>query len=160
MIARARTVNAILAQGHLSQPVQKSELRRGDRVVVATENSVYCINVLGDSTYSVWGGWFDRQGVSPIRLSISGCTWGGSVIKQDIVAACGLRLEFGNRVVTSRIQAIRVIRRKAHGRPAPPARRQPRAPRGLLRRGLHHLHPRMSGFRSRRFASRTGGRGF
>jgi hypothetical protein len=113
MIARARTVNAILAQGHISRPVQKSELRRGDRVVVATENSVYCINVLGDSTYSVWGGWFDRQGVSPIRLSISGCTWGGSVIKQDIVAACGLRLEFGNRVVTSRIQAIRVIRRKA-----------------------------------------------
>ena len=112
MIARARTVNAILAHGRLSQPVQKSELRRGDRVVVATENSVYCINVLGDSTYSVWGGWFDRQGVSPVRLSISGCTWGGSVIKQDIVAACGLRLEFGNRVVTSRIQAIRVIRRK------------------------------------------------
>jgi hypothetical protein len=110
MIARARTVNAILEQGRLSQPVQKSELRRGDRVVVATENSVYCINVLGDSTYSVWGGWFDRQGVSPVRLSISGCTWGGSVIKHDIVAACGLRLEFGNRVVTSRIQAIRVIR--------------------------------------------------
>jgi hypothetical protein len=112
MIARARTVNAILEQGRLSQPVQKSELRRGDRVVVATENSVYCINVLGDSTYSVWGGWFDRQGVSPVRLSISGCTWGGSVIKHDIVAACGLRLEFGNRVVTSRIQAIHVIRGK------------------------------------------------
>ena len=110
MIARARTVNAILDQGRLSQPVQKSELRRGDRVVVATENSVYCISVLGDSTYSVWGGWFDRQGVSPVRLSISGCTWGGSVIKHDIVAACGLRLEFGNRVVTSRIRAVRVIR--------------------------------------------------
>ena len=110
MIARARTVNAILEHGRLSEPVQKSELHRGDRVVVATENSVYCINVLGDSTYSVWGGWFDRQGVSPVRLSISGCTWGGSVIKHDIVAARGLRLEFGNRVVTSRIRAIRVIR--------------------------------------------------
>jgi hypothetical protein len=110
MIARARTVNAILEHGRLSEPVQKSELHRGDRVVVATENSVYCINVLGDSTYSVWGGWFDRQGVSPVRLSISGCTWGGSVIKHDIVAARGLRLEFGNRVVTSRIRAVRVIR--------------------------------------------------
>lgn len=128
MIARARTVNAILAKGGLSQPVQKSELRRGDRVVVATENSVYCINVLGDSTYSVWGGWFDRQGVSPIRLSISGCTWGGSVIKQDIVAACGLRLEFGNRVVTSRIQAIRVIRRK----PTDDQRLRPASSRELL----------------------------
>lgn len=113
MIARARTVNAILEQGRLSQPVQKSELRRGDRVVVATENSVYCINVLGDSTYSVWGGWFDRQGVSPVRLSISGCTWGGSVIKNDIVAAPGLHLEFGNRVVTSRIREVYLIRRGA-----------------------------------------------
>ena len=110
MIARARTMNAIVENGRLTQPVQKSELRRGDRVVVATENSVYCISVLGDSTYSVWGGWFDRQGVSPVWLSISGCTWGGSVIKHDIVAACGLRLEFSNRVVTSRIRAIRVIR--------------------------------------------------
>ncbi len=110
MIARARTMNAIVENGRLTEPVQKSELRRGDRVVVATENSVYCISVLGDSTYSVWGGWFDRQGVSPVRLSISGCTWGGSVIKHDIVAACGLRLEFSNRVVTSRIRAVRVIR--------------------------------------------------
>lgn len=110
MIVRARTVNAILEQGSVSRPVQKSELRPGDRVVVATENSVYCISVLGDSTYSVWGGWFDRQGVSPVRLSIAGCTWGGSVIKHDIVAARGLRLEFGNRVVTSRIREIRVIR--------------------------------------------------
>jgi hypothetical protein len=126
MIARARTVNAILEQGRLSQPVQKSELRRGDRVVVATENSVYCISVLGDSTYSVWGGWFDRQGVSPIRLSISGCTWGGSVIKHDIIAACGLRLEFGNRVVTSRIRGIRVIRRKVTDgeRPRPASSRE------------------------------------
>ena len=112
MIVRARTVNAILEQGGVSRPVQKSELRPGDRVVVSTENSIYCISVLGDSTYSVWGGWFDRQGVSPVRLSIAGCTWGGSVIKNDIVAACGLHLEFGNRVVTSKIRSVHVIRQR------------------------------------------------
>ena len=110
MIARARTVNAILDQSRFSRAVQKSELRRGDRVFVATENSIYWIHVLGDFTYRVQGGWFDRHGLSPIRLSISGCTWGGSVIKHDIVAAPGLRLEFGNRVVTSRIREVRVIR--------------------------------------------------
>ena len=110
MIARARTVNAILDQSRLFRAVQKSELRRGDRVFVATENSIYWIHVLGDLTYRVQGGWFDRHGLSPIRLSISGCTWGGSVIKHDIVAALGLRLEFGNRVVTSRIREVRVIR--------------------------------------------------
>jgi len=124
MIVRARTVNAILEQGPVVRPVQKSELRPGDRVFVVTENSVYCISVLGDSTYSVWGGWFDRQGVSPVRLSIAGCTWGGSVIKHDIVAARGLRLEFGNRVVTSRIREIRVVRGNVTDpglRPADPA---------------------------------------
>ena len=110
MIARARTVNAILDQSRLFRAVQKSELRRGDRVFVATENSVYWIHVLGDFTYRIQGGWFDRHGLSPIRLSISGCTWGGSVIKHDIIAAPGLRLEFGNRVVTSRIREVRVIR--------------------------------------------------
>jgi hypothetical protein len=46
----------------------------------------------------------------PQRMAINGCTWGGSAIKQDILAARGLYLEFGNTVLTSRIQQIRVIR--------------------------------------------------
>ncbi len=110
MIARFRTVNAILEQARLARPVRKADLRCGDQVLVATENSVYSIHVLGDSTYSIRGGWFDRQGLSPVRTSIGGCTWGGTAIKSDIVAACGLHLEFGNRVVTSRIREILVIR--------------------------------------------------
>ena len=110
MFARVRTVQAILGSAGRSRPVRKSDLARGCRVVVATENSIYSIEVLEDSTYSVRGGWFDRQGLSPARISISGCTWGGTVIKNDIVAACGLHLEFGNRVVTSRIRAVQVIR--------------------------------------------------
>ncbi|MGH9363697.1 MAG: hypothetical protein ACRD1B_00305 [Thermoanaerobaculia bacterium] len=113
MIARFRTVNAILGSARLSHPVRKADLTRGSRVVVATENSVYSIEVLEDSTYSVRGGWFDRQGLSPARISIAGCTWGGTVIKNDIVAACGLHLEFGNRVVTTRIREIHVIRDSA-----------------------------------------------
>ena len=46
-------------------------------------------------------------------MSIAGCTWGGTVIKCDIVAARGLRLEFGNRVVTSPIREVRVVRDEA-----------------------------------------------
>jgi hypothetical protein len=105
-----RTVNAILGQARLCHPVRKAELNCGTRVVVTTENSVYSIDVLEDATYSVRGGWFDRHRLSPVRISIAGCTWGGSVIKNDIVAACGLHLEFGNRVVTSRIREVHVIR--------------------------------------------------
>jgi hypothetical protein len=90
--------------------VRKADLRKGDCLLVSTENSIYSIRVHEDATYSISGGWFDHQGLSPARIHIAGCTWGGSVIKCDIVAACGLRLEFGNRVVTSPIREVRVVR--------------------------------------------------
>jgi hypothetical protein len=113
MIAPFRTVNAILEQASASRPARKTDLGRGDYVVVTTENSVYSIEVLEDATYCVRGGWFDRQKLSPVTTSIAGCTWGGSVIKNDIVAACGLHLEFGNRLLTSRIREVLVIRARA-----------------------------------------------
>ena len=110
MIARVRTVDAILQQvGHF-EALRKGDLRRGDRVLVSTENSLYSIHVEQDGTYSISGGWFDRNGLSPATTSIAGCTWGGPAIKRDLVAARGLRLEFGNRVVTSTIREVRVIR--------------------------------------------------
>jgi hypothetical protein len=110
LLALARTVGRLLDHLGRIDTVRKTDLKIGDRLVVETENSIYTIRVHGDATYSISGGWFDHQGISPARLSISGCTWGGSVIKCDIVAACGLRLEFGNRVVTSRIREVRLIR--------------------------------------------------
>ena len=110
MIACVRTVNATLEQVGRLDAVRKGDLRSGDRFLVSTENSVYSIRVHGDATYSISGGWFDNQGLSPVRMSIAGCTWGGTVIKCDIVAARGLRLEFGNRVVTSPIREVRVVR--------------------------------------------------
>jgi hypothetical protein len=117
LIACARTVNAMLDQMGIMQQVRKSDLRHGDQLLVATENSVYSMCVHEDSTFSVSGGWFDSQGLSPVRLSVAGCTWGGSAIKQDIVAACGLRMEFGNRVVTTRIREVRVFRGNGLDRP-------------------------------------------
>ncbi len=105
-----RTVDAILQQVGRFEAIRKGDLHRGDRVLVATENSVYSIHVGDDGTYSISGGWFDRNGLSPANTSITGCTWGGTAIKRDLVAARGLRLEFGNRVVTSPIREVRVIR--------------------------------------------------
>jgi hypothetical protein len=43
-------------------------------------------------------------------MPINGCTWGGSIIQTGVLAACGLRLEFANRVVTSPIREFLVIR--------------------------------------------------
>jgi len=111
MIARVRTMDSIVEHVGLFESIRKADLRRGDQVVIQTENSVYRIQVQDEGAYSIRGGWFDRNGLSPTPISIVGCTWGGTAIKRDLVAACGLRLEFGNRVVTSRIREVRVIRR-------------------------------------------------
>lgn len=93
------------ASNHLRE-VRKADLRPGDWVFVKTIQSTYRIKVKDGGQYEVSGGWFDRKGLSPTELGITGCTWGGSAIKIDIVAACGLRLEFANRLITSPIQKI------------------------------------------------------
>lgn len=56
------------------------------------------------------GGWFDRKGVAPQRVNVNGCTWGGSALKSELVAARGMRLEFGNCVLTTPIEEVRLIR--------------------------------------------------
>ena len=98
-----RTLSAIVDHTGRLEAVYKKDLNFGDRLVVTTKNSTYCIHAVHEGLYAVSGGWFDRQGLSPIQIAINGCTWGGHAIKEDIVAACGLHLEFENRVVTSRI---------------------------------------------------------
>ena len=107
------SLEAIAQQASSLDQVRKTDLASGDRVLVTTQNSLYTIWVLSDSSYWVWGGWFDRIGESPQRVTINGCTWGGTALKRDIVAACGLRLEFGNTVLTTRIRHIRLIRARA-----------------------------------------------
>ena len=108
--ARHRTLDAIVGHVEHLESVRKADLELGDQVLVTTRNSTYSIHVLQADLYSVSGGWFDRKGLSPSKVAINGCTWGGRAIKWDIVAACGLHLEFGNQVVTSRIMEFQVIR--------------------------------------------------
>jgi hypothetical protein len=102
--------SALSDTNRLHPLVAKRDLEWGDRVIVTTKNSTYSICYLGDDQYAVSGGWFDRLAESPAQVTINGCTWGGSIIKQDIVAAPGLFLEFGNRVMTTRIRDVQVIR--------------------------------------------------
>ena len=103
-----KIVEIVESEKHLKQ-VSKGDLHFGDLVIIKTQNSVYSVRVLDDGFCFVSGGVFDRKGLSPMKTSITGCTWGGSAIKLDIVAACGMFLEFGNGVVTSRIEKVRLI---------------------------------------------------
>ncbi len=92
------------------EAVRRSSLQCGDWVLVTTRNSTYSIYVLEGDRYLVCGGWFDRAGLAPVATTINGCTFGGRAIATDIIAAPGLFLEFGNDVLTTRIQQVRVIR--------------------------------------------------
>ncbi len=84
----------------------KHKLEYGDRIYLKTVNSVYIIKVITDGEYIVSGGWFDSQKLSPHKIRILGCTWGGTVIKTDIIAAPGLCIEFGNNLITSKIHKV------------------------------------------------------
>jgi len=110
----ARTLNSIVEQARFDEDevVRKSQLHCGDRVIVQTRNSVYSLCALGDDTFAVSGGWFGRDGGSPTLVTVNGCTYGGSVIRHDVVAGRGLFLEFGNNVLTTRIRGVRVVRRE------------------------------------------------
>jgi hypothetical protein len=105
-----RTLSAIVDNIDRLEAVYKSDLELGDRLVVTTRNSTYFIHVFEDGLYTVTGGWFDHHGLSPTNIAINGCTWGGRAIKEDLLAACGLHLEFENNVVTSRILQFQIIR--------------------------------------------------
>jgi hypothetical protein len=110
-------LRSLIEHAYPTEAVRKADLHMGDRVLVTTRNSTYTIWVLGNGQYMVSGGWFDRQGESPATTAINGCTWGGRVIHTGIIAAPGLFLEFGNDVVTTRIQRVRVLRAEEHSIP-------------------------------------------
>ncbi len=103
------------AVGQIDQlkQVHKKDLGTGDRLLIITQNSIYTVEVIDSDVYKVSGGWFAKRGISAAELNILGCTWGGSMIKLDVVAACGLCVEFGNRVVTSRIRKIVIFKSKS-----------------------------------------------
>ena len=105
----AATLNSITECAHLYPQVKKDELHKGDWVVIHTVKSVYTLHVLGDCLYEAKGGWFDKKGCTPMKIGVAGATWGGSAIMPQVLAACGMRVEFRNRLITSEVKSILVI---------------------------------------------------
>ena len=105
-----RTLDAFVRKLGELDAVRRSDLCLGDCIWVRTRNSTYSIYVLGNDHYRVSGGWFDLKGLSPLRTTITGCTWDGNAVHSNLVAARGLHLEFGNDVITSAIQEVDVVR--------------------------------------------------
>ena len=90
--------------------VNRKDLDFGDTVIVRTLNSMYLIQVWGNDLYGVTGGWFDRHEYSMKKIKIVGCTWGGSAVKQDVIAGRGLCLEFGGGLRTSLIVDVSILK--------------------------------------------------
>ncbi len=107
------SLDAILRSSDRVPRVRRDDAREGDWLLVKTRNSLYTIHLGNGGGCRVWGGWFDRRGKSPMETTVAGCTWGGSVIKVDLLAAIGLRIEFGNRLITTEAVRITLFRREA-----------------------------------------------
>ena len=105
-----RTLSELSSHSGYSKPVWRQQLCLGDLLMVRTRNSLYSIGVLGNDRFSVSGGWFDHNDLAPIEIAIAGCTHGGRAIRPDLIAARGVFLEFGNRVLTTRIQEVELVR--------------------------------------------------
>lgn len=103
-------LDAIVKASSLVESVTRDDLGDGDCLVIETRNSTYSLSPLRDGTYSVVGGWFDKKGLSPCRVAVNGCTFGGRAIASRVLAAPGLFLEFAHRVTTTRIREVRVLR--------------------------------------------------
>lgn len=102
----AHELSTLVENASNADGVRRGELNPGDVLLLYTQNSIYTVRVISPNRFSVSGGWFDLNNARGIETTIVGCTWGGSSIHRDFVASCGMRIEFGNRVLTSILQRI------------------------------------------------------
>jgi hypothetical protein len=106
----ARTLDCISDHAGTIQGVWADDVQVGDWVVVRTRNSLYSLAALGHGRFHVAGGWFAAQGVESVPVRVVGCTWGGRAILTGLVAAPGMFIEFDNRVQTTRVRDVRLLR--------------------------------------------------
>lgn len=114
--ALARTLDRIAAHAGRIEGIRDDDVAPGDWVIIRTRNSTYVLAALGSGTFRVTGGWFASTGQDHANVRILGCTWGGSVIHTQLIAAPGMCVEFDNSVRTSRIQEVCLFR-DGGGRP-------------------------------------------
>jgi hypothetical protein len=108
--ALARTLDRIAAHAGRIEGIRELDVTPGDWVIIKTRNSTYVLAALGSGHFRVTGGWFAASGLDHSNVRILGCTWGGSVIHTQLIAAPGMCVEFDNSVRTSRILEVCLFR--------------------------------------------------
>jgi hypothetical protein len=105
----AATLNLMAEVSQRYPQVRKDEVAPGDWIIIRTVKSEYRLRVLDKDLYEVSGGWFDKKGYASVKIGVAGATWGGSAILPQVLAACGLRVEFRNRLITSPVESIVIL---------------------------------------------------
>lgn len=103
---RAHSLSALTEHAAGASGVRRGDVHPGDVVMLYTRNSVYHARCLEDGRFAVSGGWFEQHYTTEFITSITGCTWGGKCINREFLGSCGMRVEFGNRVITSVLQRV------------------------------------------------------
>ena len=91
--------------------VRRDSLQPGDRVLVATRNSIYALVQLADGRFEVTGGIYQRRRGVSVRRGVLGCSAGGRALMINLIAAPGLYLELDDGTRTTRIRRVEVNRR-------------------------------------------------
>ena len=102
----AHDLRSLVRKAANATGIRRHDLSDGDILLLYTQNSIYTARKLETNQFAVSGGWFDLNHENEVVTSIVGCTWGGSSIHRDFVASCGMRVEFGNRVLTSVLKRV------------------------------------------------------
>ena len=87
------SISEKIANSEKWKKIKKSDIKKGQRLIVKTTHSTYEFDYLGNNEYMVKGGYFDINNLSPCRVIINGCTWGGSMLKIDVVAVENMYME-------------------------------------------------------------------
>ena len=78
MWSKQNNMNCILTdiveESETLHQIHKDSLKVGDTIILKTINSVYLVKVQEQEHYTVSGGWFDKNNLSPVMTSINGCT--------------------------------------------------------------------------------------
>jgi len=101
-------VNRNIIQSEIEGGVYLRDLPRGAVLEIETQDWTCTLEYCGDNEARVSG--HPKFCPEPVRVSVAGSTWGGSMLKQFYIGR-GMQLEFTHpvheRILTSRIVEIR-----------------------------------------------------
>ena len=103
-------INHNIIQSEIEGGVYLPNLVSGDQLEIVTRDWVCHLEYLGDCRARISGHW--RYCPEPVEVTISGSTWGGSLLKLHFIGR-GMHMEFFHpsyhRVLTSRVLEIQQV---------------------------------------------------